>query len=118
MSIKIKSPFPSDMPEDEKAKALEQLLNSPTEQAKQESKASQEAIAMFAEYQKKQLLEQRLISAATPLLAAMITNQGIAKAASWIAEVDVELSTQEQILDASVELASQLIKKVAKKVND
>lgn len=117
MSIEIKSPFLSDMPENERAKALEQLLNSPAEKAKQEAKASQEAVAMFAEYQKKQLLEQRLIAVATPLLAAMITNQGIAKAASWIAEADVELSTQEQMLDASVEIASQLVDKISKTVN-
>lgn len=117
MTIIAKTSFPSDMPEEKRAKALEQLLNSPAEKAKQEAKASQEAVTMFAEWQKKQLLEARLIAVATPLLAAMITNQAIAKTASWIAEVDVELSTQEQILDSSIEFASQLIEKVAKQVN-
>ena len=84
----------------------------------EEAKASQEAVALFAEYQKKQLLEQRLISVATPLLAAMITNQGIALAASLTAEVDVEMCTQEKMIEISVELATQLIEKISKTVNN
>ena len=91
MNVKSKSSFPSDMPEDEKAKALEQLFETSAAQAEREAKASQEAVAMFAEYQKKQLLEQRIIVVATPLLAAMIQNQGILKAASWIVELDIAL---------------------------
>lgn len=118
MSIKIKSPFPSDIPENERAKALEQILDAPTEQAKQEAKASQEAVVMFAEYQKKQLLEARLISVATPLLATMLSNQGIAFAASLTANVDIEMTPQEQMIDKSIDLAAQLIEKITKKVND
>ncbi len=118
MTIIAKTPFPSDMPEDERSETLEQLLDTPTEQAKQEAKASQEAVAMFAEYQKKQLFEARLISVATPLLAAMIANQGVALAASLIPDVNIEMSSQDKMIDGSIELAVQLIEKISKKVND
>lgn len=84
--------------------------------AQQEAKASQEAVAMFAEYQKQQLLENRLIAIATPLLAAMITNQGVALAASITAQVDIEMSTQEKMIDGSVELALQLVEKISETV--
>lgn len=84
--------------------------------AQQETKASQEAVAMFAECQKQQLLENRLIAIATPLLAAMIANQGVALAASITAQVDIEMSTQEKMIDGSVELALQLIEKISETV--
>ena len=84
----------------------------------EEAKASQEAVTLFAEYQKKQLLEQRLINVATPLLVAMITNQAILLAASLTAEVDVEMCAQEKMIEVSVELATRLIEKISKTVND
>lgn len=97
-------------------------MTQPIEQLKtdrtKEAKASQEAVALFAEYQKTQLLEQRLIGVATPLLVAMITNQGILFAASLTAEVDVEMYTQEKMIEMSVELATQLIEKISKTVNN
>ena len=97
-------------------------MTSSTEQLRidrtEEAKASQEAVTLFAEYQKKQLLEQRLINVATPLLVAMITNQGILCAASLTAEVDVEMCAQEKMIEVSVELATRLIEKISKTVND
>ena len=97
-------------------------MTSSTEQLRidrtEEAKASQEAVTLFAEYQKKQLLEQRLIDVATPLLVAMITNQAILLAASLTAEVNVEMCAQEKMIEVSVELATQLIEKISKTVND
>ena len=94
--------------------SIKQLKTDRTE----ETKASQEAVTLFAEYQKKQLLEQRLINVATPLLVAMITNQGILFATSLTAEIDVEMCAQEKMIEVSVELATRLIEKISKTVND
>jgi len=81
-----------------------------------EAKTSQEYVAMFAEYQKQQLREQRLIAVATPLLAAMITNQGVCLAASLTAQVNVSMSTQQEMINKSIELAIDLFNEVAETV--
>lgn len=129
MTIIAKTPFPSDMPEDERAKALEQLLNTPASQAeqeKQEAKASQEAVAMFAEYQKQQQNEQRLIAVGTPILVGFLQAQATlygaalpsiiqetnsASATKQLEELGLA-TTHEEMVDEALNLAKLFLEKV------
>lgn len=85
---------------------LQSTPASQTEQAKQEAKDSQDAVAMFAEHQKKQLR----LSIATPLLAALISIDTASN------EVDPEGGTAPNILvKLAVDYTDLLISEIQSK---
>jgi hypothetical protein len=105
---------------------LQSTPASQTEQAKQKAKDSQEAVAMFAEYQKQQQNEQRLIVVGTPILVGFLQAQAtlygaalpsiIQETNSAFATKQLEelglATTHEEMVDEALKLAKLFLEKV------
>lgn len=105
---------------------LQSTSISETEQANQKAKDSQDAVAMFAEYQKKQQDEQRLIAVGTPILVGFLQAQAIfygAALPSIIEETNSTSATKqleelglatthEEMVDEALKLAKLFLEKV------